>query len=1274
MSNYRDTDIVDENGGKIFNSAIDANYIQIQQAGASDKTPDIDGFIRLRDGKGSYLNKKLDYQLKSVSKLENNKYPFPKHVIQYQLSCNVPTITFVVDVSSKKTFWYYFPHHIKELNLDKEYGGRTVDLTNFEVKENSKQLKELWEKIASLEKEVLQPEGELPITETIKEESRYPVQSVISSDVISEYQSELDHARDLIKEKKPFAALDLLDDLKRRVWYKSDNLVKYRILTNQGAAKQALGKDDEASRLFIEAYQFNIDDEKALSNLALGYLLIGNKKEASIKASEAFKKNPMNQQSIAVYLQSTTQKERESFLNKLTHQEINTPEVYLSLGFLAYKEKNHLKAEKYLRKAIDLNLDNSLEIPTFLAGVLIEKNIPILKKQELEGIKIKSSQDVTEAIDLLTTSWKKVENSELAKAKVNWLVNISFANRILGNFNEALDYARKAHELVPDNIEAIKNYAMLLWDKEDFEPAYKLFSQFKNSKDFLEAPYLMALIKREQKDFKSSIDLIKEQLDKKDIPDNNREDGLALLIETYIMAGDEKGANKVLSKELKKNRKNIQALVFKSKLLKQINRLDEAISYIKEAYSYLHQDSSYADKFMVASQAYVLKLFPEARDLLEDIIDKSVYSELSYRLLYSYFETNNFAKALALSDSLIEKHGDIKDLLKIQAAIYEEQEHLEKVSDIYIRLLNIDPNDTAVKIQLGYIMLRQNKHDELDRFLDDTHFDLNNTSLMSRYRLAYLFSIKNKSNKFLTTIYETRRKYYNEERAHIEYIKLFFLRPHITEALTDATKVKIGVAVSLRTPEGKEEQYVIDDRSDASKALKEITPHEDLAKKLIGKKIGDKVSIGQNAVVEVVGIKNKYVHALHESLGLFHTLFNNVPDLQGFQIGIPTKDGEKPEGFDLIEDQIRKQHQHTQQVADLYKDKKLTIGAFANLIGKNIIEVWGGLISDEKLGINFCRGDFQEREEAVSHLKKGVRIVVDPIALLTLNSLEVKGLLTKEFGKFGIAQSTKDLILELITQLHPTRKQGYLVLGQEGENITRYERTPESIQKNIKYLEGLLEWIDKNCDILPVSQLDDISKETREEWEKLFGTPSVNTILIAREKNTILLCDDERLRTIGKNEYNIEGIWTQALFMDALNKKIISQDQYDEFVIKLVSLSYYYVSVSGDNLFYALKKSNWKNEEPFISFLRITQPPFSEVNSAIMVSIDFLYKVYTKRIISTDMTLIIFSLLDSLTKGRRVGAVTRKLKRDISARFKLVPMYAQEINNIIDIWARNKIL
>jgi Flp pilus assembly protein TadD len=1242
MSKFSKTGNTDKDGTNILGLVFDRNLIDTQPFGAEDKTADIDGFVRLRDGERNNLNKFLNYQLKSTSSIKNNKYSIDRKDIDFQIDSNVPTLMFIVDVNSKRVFWYYCPHHKDELGLAKKYKNKTIDLSDYEVKGNSEELKEKWSKIA------------------------------VTQDFI-EANTTLNNVRDLINRRNPKSALLMLEELKKKVWTNTERVIKFRILANMGAAHLSLGKETEACQFFIDAYQYTPEDEKALSNIALSYLISGDLSNAREFAKKTLEKFPENLQGISILIQASDDLDRDAFVRKLTKNILNTSEVYFALGFVELGNKNYQLSEENFRKALELDDGKSLEIPSALAGLLIEKNIPILKKLELEGLVKKDNKEIEEALILFAEVWKKVENTEMAEAKAQWLVSLSFGKRILGRLDEALVDAKRAYDLAPGDGKVVKNLSMLFWEKGNFTEAYRLLELHKESVDFPQIPYLMALAKREQKDFDSAISLLKERLAEKDLPEDIKEDGLGLITETFFMANKKEEAEKYIISQLKANPKNILFLIYNSRLYEEKNDNPHAVEEARKAQSFLTEKSSYHDKFMAASQLYRLKQFKAAQSLYEEIADKTVYSPLLYRLLYCYYETNSYGQALALTRLITEKQGPIEDVLKIQAAILEEQGDIDGEMSTYQKLVESNSDDTATKIQIGYILFRQHKEKELDEYLDSTNFNLNNLSLMSRYRLAHLFGIRKKVKLFLDTLYETRRKFFDDNQAHIEYIRLFFTRSAETDKLADPKEVANGTVVILKYPNGSTDYFVIDDRNDVSKAHHEIKPSDELAQKLLGKKAGDKVEIDPRLIVEVTEVKSKYVHALHQSMAFHQSQFNNVLDLQSITLGEPKQKGELPEGFDVIEKQITAQYKHAQQVEALYKNKQITIGAFANLVRRNLIEVWGGMVAEERLGINFSRGDLQERIDAVNQLKNAKKIVIDPIALLTIHSLEVGDLIVKNYGKFGITQSTIDLITEQMSHLEPVKDKGYLTLGKEGDQLTKQEIKPESIKKNIDYLERLIEWIKKNCEVLPIERAVDLDKKQKEDLEDILGIPSLDTLLICRTESHLLFSDDERLRAVARNDYHVDGIWSQALLMDALAKGYIVQEQYDDLVVKFVGLNYYYTSVSGKNLFFALKKAEWKVQEPFIQTLKMLEPAFSDVSSSVRVCVDFIYEAVTQKMVLGDIDEIIFNLLDSLTKGRTITEAIGLLQKELEKKLYLLPLDQTRVKKIIERWSKTKV-
>jgi len=147
VTKYTKQDEIDEKGGKILQSSLDESYFSVNPF--DGKTPDIDGEIRLRNGKGRYLEKYLHYQQKSKKSIKNNKYFCKRSVIDYLVNSSIPTLLFVVDTTTQKAYWFFFDEKTKKsLKLNSDTKGRTLDLTGREIGGNSSELNGRWRQFA----------------------------------------------------------------------------------------------------------------------------------------------------------------------------------------------------------------------------------------------------------------------------------------------------------------------------------------------------------------------------------------------------------------------------------------------------------------------------------------------------------------------------------------------------------------------------------------------------------------------------------------------------------------------------------------------------------------------------------------------------------------------------------------------------------------------------------------------------------------------------------------------------------------------------------------------------------------------------------------------------------------------------------------------------------------------------------------------------------------------------------------------------------------------
>ncbi len=276
-------------------------------------------------------------------------------------------------------------------------------------------------------------------------------QTSIGGDVTQEHQAEIDFAKKLIDQHKPKMAIEYLTPIKERIWASTSNSVRFRIITNIAAANLQLGNEKEGARLFIEAYQYNPDDEKALANMALAYILLDNPEKAREFVKKTLSKNPASGRGYSMLIQilADEKKSYEEILKEIPPEYQDLPEICYALGTVCRRVQKFDEALEWYIKCRSAKTSPEYlvsEATTLLASISKNMNISFSKKLtkgEIEKIK--------EAVTLFEQAWAEIKEYEDKDLKIECLVNNGIANMILGNMDKAAIAFDDALTLEPDN-------------------------------------------------------------------------------------------------------------------------------------------------------------------------------------------------------------------------------------------------------------------------------------------------------------------------------------------------------------------------------------------------------------------------------------------------------------------------------------------------------------------------------------------------------------------------------------------------------------------------------------------------------------------------------------------------------------------------------------------------------------------------------------------------------------------------------------------------------
>lgn len=1090
------------------------------------------------------------------------------------------------------------------------------------------------------------------------------------------YQVAIDQANALLDQFKPKTALAQLEALREKAWEGADQVTKWKILTNIGAAKFQLNEDEEAARLFIQAAQYNKDDEKALCNLALAHLLLGNLPKAEEHIDEVLQKNAANERAYAlkVRIQSFRNEDFNRIVEQIPEEFRSFEDIAGALGDAAGKYGDVQKCQYWYGVAYrrnDASLGVAVSYATSMLMTLVKNKLVLITGK----VSIDQKTQLEDIIAIYTDAYTKITDSEHVALKLDCLFNRGVAWRLVGKYENAAKDFDLVSELEPENDKYVFNRATLALASGKKDVAIALLEQIKGSTAY-PAALLLAEIYKENGDSTKGRKVLTQFL-VSNPPTEFKEQAHQLLIELLIASEQYGEAERESADLVAANQENVMNVLIRAKVLKAREKEKEAHGLLAVAQSLITTESPFADIVALANEYYALQDFEKAIALYEQIADTSVDNFITRNLLMCYYQAGKHREALTICTLLRQNYGPLKLITVIEADIYEKIGNLEKAKEICRGYLKEYPHDLSMQIRLALINLRQQNFNEVDAFLQGPH-PLAGASLEDRIHLAHLLRARGFGDEALDLMYETRRAFFNESDAHTQYMAMLFAREKEPDPLLEVDTVAENTAVCLRDNGGGTRWYIIENRQNADISKDELPITHPLAKKLLGKKVGNRVVLAEGIQKKegtIQEVKSKYVDALHKSAIMFETVF---PDVQGFSLlnitMTQTTDGEETVDLSVFFDMLDRQHKYSTQVLALYKSGPLTIGALAELLHRNPIETWGLLVNKPDIGVRCAAGNPQEIAEARRVLTtESPRLVADITTLITLHGLDIASVVVDVFGKLAIVQSTIDQVTELIHIRKGIGQKGFMSTGKEGEVYLTEDVTAEQIQKNIAYLQAIFDWIQDNCEVVPCEEALTLDAGQRQKLYDLFGSDAIDSVLLAKQEKRIFVSEDERLRSFAKATYGVDGTWSQALLEQLLSRGKIDNNTYQKWIIKLVLSNYYYTSISAETLEEAAKQSVWRPDRQFEKVAGVLSGENSDDFSALKVASDFIYKLYTQRFFLADPSILLFAVLDLLFKSRVGGSILlAQLINHIRGRFVWLPARQVEIVQLIQVWARRQ--
>jgi hypothetical protein len=167
--------------------------------------------------------------------------------------------------------------------------------------------------------------------------------------------------------------------------------------------------------------------------------------------------------------------------------------------------------------------------------------------------------------------------------------------------------------------------------------------------------------------------------------------------------------------------------------------------------------------------------------------------------------------------------------------------------------------------------------------------------------------------------------------------------------------------------------------------------------------------------------------------------------------------------------------------------------------------------------------------------------------------------------KVFVAQAVLDDLNKELTW-HYLHGKPSMVVGKEGDRYVYHKVTPENIRQRQHLFENLRHFVESTTEVVPIPSALDIEKEYFENMKELFGDGASASMLVAKGRGIPLYADDWGLRQIAKNDWHVEGLWSQPILVEMREGGLLTDNEYLETVRWLVAANYDFVSLDHKDL------------------------------------------------------------------------------------------------------------
>ena len=1050
----------------------------------------------------------------------------------------------------------------------------------------------------------------------------------------AELERTIDFARDLINRGLVYSArreLERIDSDARTI----PKSLRYRIATNLGACALVEDDIDLACDLFEDAHHLQPTKLKGIANASLAAHLRKDSIRAIRLARRVRVDDPRNSQATAVLIRELWEAGLQTEIDDLVGDEewvVKDKECGLTLVMIWTQQSRFEEAERICTSLAADYVDDADVLLALSRCLGASSNTDHTRGG---GMSAQAAARLPEAESAASRAIEILRLSELRAQRHQALLTRALIRRRLGAYKQAMKDLDEVLSEASNQADALFNKALLLLFEGRLQDARSTFESIEDSERRQDALLPLAQACLGAGDPGEAIRILKGNFSLEN-PDWEGIRGAEILMRAEALGGHTDSVSPTLDTALLKKPTDPHLLALLAWRCELTGDFEGAERSLLCAHDHANESDRLEVQLELGDLYQKQGRFSEAASLFAEVVDNTPLHPAAIPLLQCLVNSQQLREALHWAQAIRTSHQEPpRFAIDVEAWILEHIGDVRAAIDRHKELCASLDSTAVDLVRLATAQFRSGDDNTARKTIYEIHpHDLTHdpTTLLRLVHLKFFLGI----STYLEDAYLARRFGIDDPEIHRWYVHFFL---HRRDQWVEPETVSTGCAVLLTNEEHRQWWNILD-KGEEGRSRFDVSEDHDLAKELLGKPIGHTVVLRddiEELSYKIAEIQSKFVRALQETFEEFSTRF---PGNTGMS-RISMEDGD----FTKLLYTVDTRHQFVRDADRLYMTGQLPFASFSSLLGLSTIEVWHACTETDQTKLRFSAGTAEEAAEASDLLKKPDLIVLELTALLTVQKLRLKPYIQSRFPRVVVPQHVIDEIQEVYSKAILGPPTGHLGKGSDGRYLLT-EASPDDWDDWKNHVHTILEFAESFDRIASYGLLDADNTDQLSETLTHAGMGAIYSSSGASRDKLVLVSDDLGLSSCARY-LGIDTVNTQAVLRELRRLSIIGEDQYANWIERLIKMNYSYVRIQARDIFLRLKKNEFATTIGTRAMIDSLEGPHCSEDSAVFVGAK-LIALLSKDAPLRQTDLILWRLLSVLRRGRELSPVLYKFRETVS--------------------------